>query len=236
MILMNTISRSVRVIFLGLVTFLAATAAEAQFVYLNPNSVDIRSFPAAPVNGSSEDRADLDGVRKLQKTRTGAECARATDEAGASLKSFYGMSHAVLSSRELAAVATLFEEIGDDASEFISPVKNQWRRPRPFRRDPKIRICVPSVSGYSYPSGHATLARVSARAFGLIFPDRARALLTRGNEIGRDRVIGAVHHPIDVQEGNHLGDEIFDALIKSSEFMHRIDEIRAELGSSRTSR
>lgn len=232
---MKTPSRSVRVIFLGLATLFAATTAEA-FVYLRPNSVDIRSFPPAPRNGSAEDRADLDGVRKLQKTRTSTECARATDEAGASLKSFYGMSHAVLSSRELAAVKTLFEEIGDDASEFISPVKNQWRRPRPFRRDSRIRICVPSVSGYSYPSGHATLARVTARAFGLIFPDRARELMTRGNEIGHDRVIGAVHHPIDVQEGNHLGDEIFDALIKSSEFMHRIDEIRGELKSARTSR
>lgn len=234
---MNMAFRSVRVIFFGLATLLAATtAAEARFVYLNRNSVDIRSFPPAPVNGSTEDRADLDGVRKLQQTRTRAECDRATDEAGASLKSFYGMSHAVLSAHELAAVATLFEEIGEDASEFLTPVKNQWRRPRPFRRDPRIRICVPSVGGFSYPSGHATLARISARAFGLIFPDRARALLTRGLEIGRDRVIAAVHHPIDIQEGNHLGDEIFDALIKSSEFMHRIDEIRAELGTSNTSR
>lgn len=208
---------------------LAAADARADFVYLRPDSVDLRKFPRPPKADSPRDREDLEGVRDVQKTLTRSECERAIDEAGASAMSFFGMSHAVLSREEIALVEGLYAEIGNDASEFISPLKKGFARPRPFQRDSRIRLCVPKVTGFSYPSGHSTLGRVAARTLALLFPKREKALLARGDEVGFDRVIGAVHHPLDIEAGRLLGDKIFEALRKSPNFMHRIEQIRAQL-------
>ena len=216
-------------LFFGILTLLPCAGAQAGFVFLRADSLDLHDFPSPPAIGTPTDDADLNGVREWQSTRTREECGRATDEAGASLMSFYGMDHAVLSPREIETVNALFQDMADDASEFIVALKVTFRRERPFQRDASIQLCVPAAKGYSYPSGHSTLGQVSARAFALLFPERAIPLLVRSNEIGLDRVIGGVHSPRDISAGQLLGDEIFDALLRSPEFMHRIDEMRSLL-------
>jgi acid phosphatase (class A) len=205
------------------------TGAEAGFVYLRPDSINTRNFQPPPSSGSAADIADLNGVLADQTSRKKEDCDRAMDEAKYSAETFYGMSHAVLNAKEVGLVQGLFDDLGNDSSEFISPLKSTFARPRPFVRDRNIILCVPAVSGFSYPSGHATIARVTARALTLLFPSRAQALLVRGNEVGTDRVIGGVHYPLDIQAGQELGDQIFNALIKSQEFMHRIEQIRGQL-------
>lgn len=226
---MNSNGNLKHALLIGLLSVFATPQARAAFVYLHPYSIDLRKFPPPPRRGSAADEKDLDGVRRFQKTRTRSECARATDEAGASLKSFFGMGRAVLSRDELLLVAGLFQDILDDADEFAHRLKRTYARPRPFIRDANIELCVPSVNGFSYPSAHAVFGRVAARTFGLIFRDRIDELLDRGDEIGLGRVIGGVHHPLDVAAGQLLGDEVFQALTKSEEFMHRIEKIRSRI-------
>ncbi|MBS1964062.1 MAG: phosphatase PAP2 family protein [Bdellovibrionales bacterium] len=221
---------------IGLLFLLLAPAAQADLIFLRPNDIDTRHFPAPPREGSAADAKDIDGVLRWQHDRTKQDCARATDEAGASLKSFYGMSHRVMSDAEITAVKSLYDDIMNDAGEFISPIKKHWARPRPFQRDSRVQICVPKVTGFSYPSGHSTLGRVTALSFGLIFPDRKNALLDRGDEVGTDRVIGGVHHPLDVEMGRKLGDQLFAALKKSPVFNQRIADLKRRLRRYRSVR
>ena len=218
-----------RAIVFSFVSLSVLSSARAEFVYLREDSIDTRGFPNPPVKASSEDASDLDGVVRIQSSRTRAECKRATDESFASLTSFYGLDHAILSRDELAAVNRLYIEVARDSDEFIHSLKKTYRRVRPYLRDSRVSLCVPPPGGYSYPSGHATLGRVSAHVLALLFPNRAEALYRRGDEVGLDRVIGGVHHPKDIQAGRLLGDQVFSALKKSSEFMRRIDEVRATL-------
>ncbi len=213
---------------LGLSLSLAPRGAEAGFVYLRADSLDLRTFPVPPAAGSATDRAELDEILRLQSTRTSAECERATREATVSPASFFGTDHAVLSAAEIERVAGLFDEIGQDANEFIAPLKKSFARPRPFVREPKITICVPLVTGFSYPSGHATLGRLSARVFALVFPGRADSLRIRGDEVGSDRVLGGVHSVTDIRAGQNLADLLFDALTRSPEFNRRMSEIRTQ--------
>jgi acid phosphatase (class A) len=228
-LLMNLNRKLSQVALMGFLSIGLVGNSQAAFVYLSPDSINLRAFPPAPMAGSPDDQADLAAVRRYQSIRTVAECARATDEANISLMSFFGMTHAVLSPTEVNTLIPLYTDIADDAEEFIAPLKNSFRRPRPFQRDPSITLCVPLVSGWSYPSGHATLARLSARVLSLIYPERTNALLARGDEIGLDRVIGGVHHPRDILAGQLLGEEVFQALTRNGDFMRRIDTLRAKI-------
>jgi acid phosphatase (class A) len=221
-------SQSLLCLFVGFATLFSSSAALADLIFLRPDSVDIRRLPPPPRDGSAADYTDMNGVRYYQNRRSRAECARGSEEARVSAANFFGPRRGVLTQAELASVTELFLDISNDSEAFIKPMKKTYRRLRPFQRDPNIRLCIPSVGGFAYPSGHATLGRVAARVFSLVFPKLENALMARGDEIGLDRVIGGVHHPLDVRTGRLLADEIYDALIKSPKFMRRIDEIRAQ--------
>ena len=87
--------------------------------------------------------------------------------------------------------------------------KNYYKRPRPFDyADETVDPCIEKATGYAYPSGHATSARLYARLLGKMYPERAEAFLKRGDEAALFRVLGGVHHPTDIEAGKKLGDAL----------------------------
>jgi acid phosphatase (class A) len=59
------------------------------------------------------------------------------------------------------------------------------------------------------------MSRILARVLSRIYPDRAAAFMQRADEIAKNRVLGGVHHPSDIEAGKKLGDLVANKMLKS---------------------
>lgn len=112
--------------------------------------------------------------------------------------------------------------------------KVAYRNPRPFAVYPeRIKYYyedkddAKTDDGYkgliwSYPSGHTNRAYIKAIVLSAVFPEFAAQLLSRGSEVGYNRLVMGVHYPLDTVAGRmtasasmawHFSDERFFPLI-----------------------
>ena len=66
------------------------------------------------------------------------------------------------------------------------------------------------------------MARLFAHVLGTIYPERKDALMKRADEVARNRVLGGVHHPTDVEAGKKMGDVLGKSLIANPAFMAQL--------------
>jgi len=158
-----------------------------------------------PVAGSAQDVDDLAQVLKSRALRTPELCRDAElDVEPMFAKAFTG----ILTSEEMRRVLPRVRQIVQSAVPAIEALKAKYQRPRPFLRDPQVQPCVQPPDGYSYPSGHSTVAAAVACVLAAEFADRREAILNKGIELGDWRVWVGVHHPSDVAAGRDLGRQI----------------------------
>lgn len=164
-----------------------------------------------PAKGTVEEKHDLDQLLYYQKNRTTEQCAEAQSEANnASIETFFGGKHNLLSSNEIAAVSKKLRWLTAKTGMKIFYYKTKFSRNRPYEIYPQVKPCIELENSKSYPSGHTTLARVYARILSVIFPERSALFMKRADEVGLNRILGGVHHPSDVEAGKKLGDAIAD--------------------------
>ena len=108
-------------------------------------------------------------------------------------------------------------------------LKNKFERPRPFITYKEVVPCIHKSSGYSYPSGHSSYARLFANVLGDIIPLRKDEFVKRADEIAMDRVLGGVHYPTDITAGKVFGDEFHSQLLKSPAYLQDIEKMKALL-------
>jgi acid phosphatase (class A) len=189
-------------------------------IYLPEDSVNVaHAISPPPARASAEDKKDSDELYRFQERRTKKECARAATEARISLESFFGPKYGPLTEAEVQAWTPFFKTLTSDSDYYVQKVKEFYKRPRPYLEDSKLSPCISKEGTLAYPSGHAAISRVFALTLGLIDPPRKNAFDKRAEQIGRDRVLGGVHHPTDIIAGDILGDEIFKAFTHSDKFM-----------------
>lgn len=193
--------------------------------YLSLNGLDLRAVPAPPEDGSCEDNEDLRAVFDWQRKRTGAQCAAAQAEMNHSYDVFFGKI-SPFSSPAPVAVKKFFDNVSKDSVAAHKFLKDTYKRPRPFLRDPRLAPCLPRVQGYSYPSGHAAMARLFALILSDLEPSRRAEFMARADEAALNRVIGGVHHPSDIEAGAKLADTLFSQLKKQGLFMADLNALR----------
>ncbi len=163
-----------------------------------------------PVPGSIEEQRDVEMLLHYQNTRTEAECAAAGMESDVSLKALFGGEKGPLTDAEINKAKRKFIKLTIDAGFTIVVAKEKYDRPRPYLSHPQIKPCIELESSKAYPSGHAMFGRMFARVLSNMFPEREIQLIRRGDEIGRNRMLGGVHYPSDVAAGKALGDQLAD--------------------------
>lgn len=190
--------------------------------YLSPDSIDLTSFPTPPLLNSVQDLLDFETVLNFQRTRSESDCVRAQAEDEGLATSFFGPPYGPLSLEEAKKLVAFQEKLFNEVNFFSRILKQKWKRNRPFVRSTLIQPCVEPYPSNSYPSGHAAASKLAALSFSILYPELKHALLTRADEVARDRVLAGVHYPTDVKSGALLGQLVFEALQENEAFMYEL--------------
>jgi len=191
--------------------------------YLSLDGLDLRAVPAAPADGSYEDKEDFRVILDWQNRRTAAQCAAAKAEMSHNYEVFFGRL-SPFGSPTPAEVKEFFKNVGEDSVAAHKYLKDVYQRERPFLRDARVKPCLPRVAGLSYPSGHSAMARLFALILSDLVPARRAEFMAKADESALFRVIGGVHHPSDTEAGKALADALYKELKKEPAF---VSDLRA---------
>ena len=193
--------------------------------FINPADMSLAPFSPPPILGSKEDAQDLASVKSHMADRSDEVMVRiGYEDFFTSISSFFGQPYGPLTDQEIMNARKIYAQVSKDIDAYTRKLKTNWHRPRPFNRSKRIQAAVPEPGETSYPSGHAAIARATALTLAKIFPKKSKALLARADEIGLDRVIAGVHHPIDVEAGKKVADVAFELMLKNQNFLKAIEE------------
>ena len=179
-----------------------------------------------PKPGSEAQKADEMELRKLQKSRTAEDCKRANSEVVVTLQNFYGKPYGDLNEQQLAVLNPLVDQIRSEFGNYIGYAKRAYARPRPYEYVMGLVPCLPKEPSLAYPSGHAILAVFYGDILADFFPEQAERLQQRAEQISKDRVLGGVHHPSDVEAGKKLGHLLYSELKKSKRYQADVDKYK----------
>ena len=120
-----------------------------------------------------------------------------------------------------------------DAGLATYGAKDHYKRTRPFVAN-KAPSCTPAEEAMlakdgSYPSGHASLGWAWGLILAEMAPERANALVARGQAFGQSRVICGVHWQSDVTQGRIIGAATVARLHADPVFRAQFDAARQEL-------
>ncbi len=112
------------------------------------------------------------------------------------------------------------DKIIKESAILIKYLKNKFNRPRPSQLAPYFGIDFEILSSRSnkspsYPSGHATQARLVAEILGAKYPDHRNNLIRAAEECGGGRIMAGFHYPSDHKAGIYLAKRLFRALKRS---------------------
>ena len=191
---------------------IAQTTNDKDLIILSPSEID-RVIGNYPAPGSVMDAEDVETLMKLQENRTAQDCQAAASQESVSLATLFGGKNGPLTQKEIDSLTVeMLKPYGEaGANAYIG--KKLYGRPRPYKSHRQIKPCIALEESESYPSGHATVARVLARLLAKKFPARADAFMKRANQAALNRLIGGVHYPSDVMAGIRLGDYLADKMI-----------------------
>ncbi|WP_066740138.1 phosphatase PAP2 family protein [Cupriavidus sp. D384] len=108
-------------------------------------------------------------------------------------------------------VITMVNKVGDNAS--TEPTKRFYKYARPYRWSSSVVLAptlVPAIStdpptDGGFISGHTAEALRNAVVMAYLVPERFQEMLSRGMELGENRILAGMHSPFDVIGGRMLG-------------------------------
>ncbi|PLP97227.1 acid phosphatase [Cupriavidus pauculus] len=108
-------------------------------------------------------------------------------------------------------VITMVNKVGDNAS--TEPAKRFYKYARPYRWNSSVVLAptlVPAISADpttdgGFISGHTAEALRNAVVMAYLVPERFQEMLSRGMELGENRILAGMHSPFDVIGGRMLG-------------------------------
>ena len=183
-------------------------------------SAFVAVFPPPPLEGSPEERRELDVLLDLQKNRTQADVAAAHADRRKDVDRFYAaLGFDARHAPRLPALQSLMEDVEDDVSRYVRAPKRKFARSRPHVVDPTVEPCIGDVAGdRSYPSGHSTYGYVIAYLLAEMVPQRRAKLLARADEFARARAVCGVHFPSDLAAGRIGAEWLVQQLLASPDY------------------
>ncbi|RCL45558.1 MAG: phosphatase PAP2 family protein [Halieaceae bacterium] len=196
--------------------------------------------PPPPSEGSARQEADDAASEALRRLEGSARWDQATMDADlhfpAATSIFACALGTTISEAQTPALYRLLKRSLTDLGLATYPAKKAHQRPRPFLINGGA-ICTPEErelleTDGSYPSGHSAIGWGWALILSQLAPERAEALLSRGRDYARSRMVCNVHWMSDTEAGMAVGAAAFARLQNNELFQATMAAARAELSSA----
>ena len=187
-----------------------------------------RLLPPPPPRNSLAEAADLEAVLQAQIGRTPAQEAWAKEAANDTVWGFASELGPWFRAEKMPKTARFFWQLTVDAYAISEDAKRLFDRPRPSKRDSRIRPLVQMPPNDSYPSGHSVQAFLRGAVLAEIFPGSKDALFARAHRSAWGRILGGVHYPTDDVGGRLLAEAMVMRLKTLPTFQQAVKACREE--------
>jgi acid phosphatase (class A) len=187
---------------------------------------------------SAATAAELAELHRIEATRTPAQITQAqADDQEEDIFIFKSVMGPGFTAEALPITAALSAHIRKDEGATGSPLKNIYRRPRPYQADNTLHpVCPLNPEPTSYPSGHSLSGYLLALTLIQIVPEKRQQIFDRTDEYVHNRLVCGVHYASDIEASRKLAYAIFGSLEVSSRFQRDLaaacEETRRKLGFS----
>lgn len=123
---------------------------------------------------------------------------------------------------EFGSVVSFINAMRSNGS--TEPSKRFYKYPRPWRWSNAVKVVpalepakspTPATDG-GFPSGHTNAAMLNSLAMAYALPERFQEMISRGMELGENRILAGMHSPLDVMGGRMLAEAIFTGNINAA--------------------
>lgn len=220
-------SNIIRFLLIAIINLFFLEYANAAHSFLKHEKVEEIQAGIAP---PSDETQDIKQLKDIVAQRTPEMCEKASQQAAFSAKNFYGPYVGILTEQQFSIVENLLRDVLWENDFYIIKYKFQHpMRQRPYLCDPPVVMACPGdhlSPGSSFPSGHASGARILALVLSEIFPQLTPKLMKRSEELAKSRLILGVHFPSDIDAGFAVAEKVFSLMKKTEKFRSEISKIQ----------
>jgi acid phosphatase (class A) len=205
--------------------------------YIDPLSLHLNLIlPPPPARNSAITRAELTELHRIEATRTPALITQAeADDHEEDIFIFKTVLGPGFTAEALPITAALSAHVRKDESTASSPLKNIYRRPRPYQVDKTLHpVCPLNPEPTSYPSGHSLSGYLLAFTLVQLVPEKRQEIFDRADKYVHNRLVCGVHYASDTEASRRVAYAIFGSLAASPRFQHDLvaarEETRIKLG------
>jgi acid phosphatase (class A) len=206
--------------------------------YLKPAAMPdaLMLLPPPPAEGSKALARDRAGEAKALALHNTARWNLAISDADLftpkATATFSCAAGFVIGPTETPKIDAIMRKVGSDFGLSTYPVKNKYKRPRPFVGNGKP-LCTPEYENVlrndgSYPSGHSAIGYGWGMILAEIVPKRRSKLLARGASFADSRRVCNVHFKSDIESGGVMAKAVFKALLADPAFQADLAAAKAE--------
>ncbi len=221
---------------LAVLLSLAATPAFSisEKPYMTVGEVDfVTLIPPPPAESSPLGKLDDQFILDAQKNMTPQKMADIQRDFA---QSVFVVGEPVLgpnfTKEKLPMTDAFFAKIIKEAGAGVGPLKQKYKKMRPFQYDKNIHtpenIAARSM-GPTYPSGHSTTGAISAILLSQMVPEKRDALYARGWEYGVNRVMSGAAYPSDWDAAHMIAELAVFQMMKNPDFQKDFQDVKAEV-------
>lgn len=198
--------------------------------YVDPSLLDLSTIlPLPPAQDSAVTTSELRYVHQIERERTPAQVADAqSDDREEDLFIFTGVIGPKFIKEDLPRTALLSAHVHNDEAVISEPLKDIYKRPRPYNFDSSLHPVCKTDKEPSYPSGHSMSGYLLAFTMAQIVPEKREEILKRADDYAHNRVVCGVHYPSDTEASRKLAYTIFGYMMANPRFQKDLAAARAE--------
>jgi acid phosphatase (class A) len=207
----------------------------AYYVDPRPLHLDLIVSPP-PARGSATTAAELTELHRIEAARTPVQITQAqADDHEEDIFVFKSVLGSGFTAEALPLTASLSAHVRKDESAASNPLKNIYRRPRPYQVDSTLHpVCQLNPEPTSYPSGHSLSGYLLAFTLVQLVPEKRQQIFDRADEYVHNRLICGVHYASDTEASRRVAYAIFGSMVASPNFQRDLaaarEETRRKLG------
>lgn len=209
----------------------AKTPATHTPYYIDPLSLHLNLIlPPPPARNSAVTAAELSELHRIEGVRTPAQITQAeADDTEEDIFIFKTVLGPGFTAEALPITAALSAHVRKDESTASNPLKNIYRRPRPYQIDKTLHpVCPLNPEPTSYPSGHSLSGYLLAFTLVQLVPEKRQEIFDRADEYVHNRLICGVHYASDTEASRRVAYAIFGSLAASPRFQRDLTAAREE--------